>query len=85
MLDDAPSVEELLGTMHVRDGAGSWERGAAAWLRIARAVPILRPIGLICRMPPVRWWFEALYRLVAANRHRLSRVLGLESCTYRGG
>lgn len=83
-LDDAPPQQVLLATMHVRGRDGRWERGGAALLRIAGVVPILRPLAVAGRVPPVRWVFEAWYRLVARNRHRLGRLLGLESCTYRG-
>ena len=82
-LVDAPAAQDLRDTLHVRDRTGRWERGSAAWLRIARAVPALRPIAVAARVPLVRWWIHLLYRLVAGNRHRLSRLLGLESCTYR--
>lgn len=83
-LADLPAERELLATMHVRDAAGVWSRGGAAWLKIASVVPVLQPIALAGRIPLVRWWIDLLYGLVARNRHLLSRVLGLESCTYRG-
>lgn len=83
-LDDAPPEGVLLETMHVRSRDGRWERGGAALLRIAGAVPVLRPLAVAGRVPLVRWGFEAWYRVVARNRHRLGRVLGLDGCTYRG-
>ena len=83
-LDDAPPEEVLLETMHVRNRDGRWERGGAALIRIAEVVPLLRPLAVAARLPLVRWAFEAWYRVVARNRHRLGRLLGLESCTYRG-
>lgn len=82
--DDAPPEPALLDMMHVRDAAGRWERGGAAWLRIAAAVPILRPLAVAGRLPLVRLAFEAWYRVIARNRHRLGRLLGLDGCTYRG-
>ncbi|HEX9610177.1 MAG TPA: DUF393 domain-containing protein [Candidatus Limnocylindria bacterium] len=83
-LDDAPPQQVLLETMHVRDRYGRWERGGAALLRIAAVVPVLRPLAVAGRVSLVRWGVEAWYRVVARNRHRLGRLLGLESCTYRG-
>jgi predicted DCC family thiol-disulfide oxidoreductase YuxK len=83
-LDDAPPEEVLLETLHVRDRHGRWERGGAALLRIAAVVPLLRPVAAAGRVPLVRWGLEAWYRVVARNRHRLGRLLGLEACTYRG-
>lgn len=79
-----PSEHDLLASMHVRDVSGTWSQGGAAWLRIAEVVPALRPMALVGRLPLARWWIEVLYRLVARNRHRLSQVLGLEGCSYRG-
>ena len=83
-LKDPPRPEVLLDTMHVRTRDGQWERGGAALIRIAAAVPLLRPLAVAGRLPLVRWAFEAWYRLIARNRHRLGRILGLEGCTYRG-
>lgn len=83
-LADAPPGAVLLETMHVRDRDGRWERGGVAMIRIAAAVPLLRPLAVAGRLPPVRWAFEAWYRVIARNRHRLGRVLGLDGCTYRG-
>jgi predicted DCC family thiol-disulfide oxidoreductase YuxK len=30
-----------------------------------------RPLGLLVRVPPFRWIARGVYRLIAANRHRL--------------
>lgn len=83
-LDDAPPEEILLEAMHVRDRDGRWDRGGSALVRIAAVVPLLRPVAVAARVPLVRWALEAWYRVVAHNRHRLGRLLGLDSCTYRG-
>jgi predicted DCC family thiol-disulfide oxidoreductase YuxK len=79
-IPDAPSEEELATTLHVLDGAGHWERGGAACLRIATVLPALAPLSLVGRLPLVRGWIERLYELVARNRHRLSRSFGLDNC-----
>ncbi|MEP7082915.1 MAG: DCC1-like thiol-disulfide oxidoreductase family protein [Chloroflexota bacterium] len=83
-LGDTPPDDVLLERMHVRDEAGRWESGGAALIRIAGLVPVLRPLAVAGRLPPVRWSFEAWYRIVARNRHRLGRLLGLDGCTYQG-
>lgn len=80
----APPMDRLLDRMHVRDGAGRWWRGGAAWLRIADAVPALRPLALFARLPFVRPFVEPVYGLVARNRHRISRLLGDEACPTGG-
>lgn len=79
----APSDEELASTLHVLDGAGHWDRGGAACLRIAAVVPVLVPLSFVGRLPLVRGAIEPLYGLVARNRHRLSRRLGLDSCRFQ--
>ena len=66
--------------MHVRDGAGRWSISGAAWLRIADAVPALRPLAWYARLPFIRPLVEPVYTVVANNRHRLSRLLGDDAC-----
>jgi predicted DCC family thiol-disulfide oxidoreductase YuxK len=80
----APSEDRLLDRMHVRDGAGRWWRGGAAWLQIADAVPGLRPLARLARLPFIHPFVEPIYGLVARNRHRISRLLGDEACAKRG-
>ena len=41
-LPGAPNEQDLMAAMHVVDASGHWERGGAAWVRIARTVPLLR-------------------------------------------
>jgi predicted DCC family thiol-disulfide oxidoreductase YuxK len=77
---DAPPVAALLEAIHVRDAGGRWTSGGIACLLISREVPILRPLGLLASLPPLGWLAEIGYRLVARNRDRLGRRLGLESC-----
>jgi predicted DCC family thiol-disulfide oxidoreductase YuxK len=77
---DAPPPPQLAAAMHCRDRSGRWLAGGDAWLRIAEELPALRPFGRIGRLPGARWVVERVYRLIAANRHRLSRLLGDEAC-----
>ena len=82
VLTDAPSREELTMTLHVRDPDGRWVRGGAACLRIAAALPVLTPLALAGRLPFASAVIEHGYQLVAQNRHRLSRLFGLEGCRF---
>lgn len=79
----APARRELLETLHVGDGAGRWLRGGDACLEIASVIPVLRPLAMAGRLPLVRRGVDRAYRLVARNRHRLTRLLRKEGCTYR--
>ncbi|GAA3022596.1 DUF393 domain-containing protein [Streptosporangium longisporum] len=54
----------------VEDGRVRGGAQAVAGLLIAAGLP-WSPLGFLLRLPPVRWVAHGLYRLVAANRHRL--------------
>jgi hypothetical protein len=43
-------------------------------------VPALRPFAGAAGRPGIRALVEPAYRLVARNRHRISRRLGLTAC-----
>jgi len=77
---DAPPPAQLAGAMHCRDRSGRWLAGGDAWLRIAEELPALRHLAWVGRFPAARWVVERSYRRVAANRHRLSRLLGDHEC-----
>lgn len=78
-----PDRQRLLAAMHVVNSAGRWSTGGAAWVRIAEAVPALWPLALIARLPGAGLVIDAGYRLIAGNRHRLSRWLGEGDCRLR--
>jgi predicted DCC family thiol-disulfide oxidoreductase YuxK len=82
VVPDAPPETRLLETIHVRDAGGAWTTGGAAWVRIAGAVPWLSPLSLVAGLPLFDRLVEPVYRLVARNRHLLSRVLGAEACRF---
>jgi predicted DCC family thiol-disulfide oxidoreductase YuxK len=82
LLTEAPSREELAMTLHVRDLDGRWVRGGAAYMRIAAALPVLTPLALAGRLLFASTVIERGYQLVARNRHRLSRLLGLDGCRF---
>jgi predicted DCC family thiol-disulfide oxidoreductase YuxK len=84
-MPDAPSIDVLLDAMHVRDSDGGWSVGGAAWIRISREVALLRPFGLLARLPLLRRFVEPTYALVARNRHRISRALGADACRIDPG
>ncbi|GLZ10876.1 hypothetical protein Acsp04_11110 [Actinomadura sp. NBRC 104425] len=54
------------------DRAGRVSGGAQAIARLLMdAGGPWRPVGAVLRVPPVRWIAHGVYRLVAANRHRM--------------
>jgi predicted DCC family thiol-disulfide oxidoreductase YuxK len=83
-LPGAPPQSALLASMHALTADGAWVRGAEAWIRIASIVPLLRPLAFVARLPLVRPLADSIYALVAANRHRVSRLLGT-SCRVPPG
>jgi predicted DCC family thiol-disulfide oxidoreductase YuxK len=70
-----PTRRRLLHALHVRDGNGRWYRAGDAMLRIASRVPVLVPLSILGRLPGMHGPVESAYRLVADNRHVISRVL----------
>ena len=58
------------------EGTGKLFGGAAAVARIVRQVPVIGPIGWVYYLPVFKQLADAGYKLVARNRHRISRVLG---------
>jgi predicted DCC family thiol-disulfide oxidoreductase YuxK len=79
-LPGMPPRETLGESLHAVDTAGRWLIGAEASVAIARRVPLLAPIGVAARMPGAMTALDALYRAVARNRQRISRMLGLQVC-----
>jgi predicted DCC family thiol-disulfide oxidoreductase YuxK len=77
---DAPPLAELRDALNVRDASGRWAVGGAAPVRIGRALALLRPLALVAGLPGIRGLVDPAYRLVARNRHRISRGLGLAAC-----
>lgn len=77
-----PLRSELEARLHVRDGRGRWQAGGAAALAIASALPVLRPLALVGRLPGMSRVADVAYDLVARNRHMISRWLGVDSCRF---
>jgi predicted DCC family thiol-disulfide oxidoreductase YuxK len=76
----APALDVLETALHARDLHGTWTAGGPAVIRIADALPVLWPLALWARLPGAGWLIERAYDAVAANRHRISRALGLTVC-----
>lgn len=64
---------DLLARFHAREGDGPLVSGAAAFAAMWRAIPPLRPFGLLARNRVVLAGLERLYRLFLRLRPRLQR------------
>ena len=64
---------ELLRRFHAQEAGRPVVSGAAAFAAMWRAIPGLRPFGLIARFPPILWILEAGYRVFLLLRPRLQR------------
>ena len=51
---------QLLARFHASE-KGKIVSGAAAFAVMWRAIPILRPLGLLAKLPPILWVLEKLY------------------------
>lgn len=65
---------ELLARFHAEE-AGKLLSGAAAFAAMWRAIPLLRPLGLLAGWKPVTPLFESAYRRFLRIRPRLQRLL----------
>lgn len=77
--DDAPAdcpidQAELLARFHAKED-GKILLGAEAFAAMWRVIPILRPLGLIARIPAVLWLLERAYRAFLRHRPKLQRLL----------
>lgn len=71
---DCPlDTETLLARFHARERGGPIVSGAAAFAAMWRALPLLRPIGILARFPPMLWLLERLYRGFLSVRPWLQR------------
>lgn len=72
---DCPvNADELLQRFHAREQGGPVVSGAAAFAAMWRAIPVLRPLGLIAQFPPVLWALEGAYRVFLLLRPGLQRI-----------
>ena len=68
----------LLARFHAQEAGGPMVSGAAAFAAMWRAIPVLRPVGLMARSPPVLWVLERAYRaflLIRPGLQALARRL----------
>lgn len=66
--------EELLARFHAQEEGGPVVSGAAAFAAMWRAVPLLRPFGLLARNRHVLALLERLYLRFLRVRPRLQRL-----------
>lgn len=55
-------AETLMARFHAQERERDIVSGAAAFAAMWRAVPLLRPLGLLARVPPILWLLERGYR-----------------------
>ena len=67
------SRDELLRRFHAQEFGKPVVSGAAAFAAMWRAIPVLRPLGLIARFPPLLWLLEGGYRVFLRIRPSLQR------------
>lgn len=65
----------MLARFHAREGDGPILDGAAAFAAMWRAIPVLRPLGLLARNRLVITGLEAMYRQFLRIRPRLQQLL----------
>ena len=56
------STDELMKRFHAQEQGEAIVSGAAAFAAMWRAIPVLRPLGLLARFKPVLWVLERMYR-----------------------
>lgn len=66
---------EMLARLHAREDGGPMLSGAAAFAAMWRAIPLLRPLGIVARDKRILRVLEALYRRFLLVRPRLQRLL----------
>ncbi len=81
---DCPlDTETLMRRFHAQERGKRIVSGAAAFAAMWRSIPVLRPIGLLAKLPPVLWLLELGYRGFLKVRpwlqRRARRMLGESS------
>lgn len=65
---------DLLARFHAQED-GKVLSGAEAFGAMWRAIPMLRPFGLLARIPAVLWLLERAYRIFLRHRPKLQRLV----------
>ncbi|MEM9383679.1 MAG: DUF393 domain-containing protein [Pseudomonadota bacterium] len=74
--DSCPlNPDTLLARFHAQEYDGDLVSGAAAFAAMWRAIPLLRPLGVLARVTPVLWLLERLYRAFLRVRPGLQRLV----------
>ena len=68
-------TETLLARFHAQEADGPIVSGAAAFAAMWRAIPALRPLGLLARSRPLLWLLERLYLVFLKVRPALQRLV----------
>lgn len=68
------SRDALLARFHARDKDGTLHSGAAAFAVMWRAIPLLKPLGHLARIPLVLGALEFFYRQFLKIRPRLQQL-----------
>lgn len=63
---------DLLARFHADEG-GRLLSGAAAFAAMWRAIPLLRPLGMAAKLPPILWLLERAYRAFLRVRPAIQR------------
>ncbi|MEO8638432.1 MAG: DUF393 domain-containing protein [Chloroflexota bacterium] len=80
----APSLPAMRAALHAGDPAGGWSIGGEASLRIAEAIPALRTLAIVGRLPLLNRLVEPGYRFLASRRDRIGRLVGADRCHFDG-
>ena len=64
----------LLERFHAREADGPLVSGAAAFAAMWRAIPVLRPLGYLARIPAALWILERAYRVFLIVRPGLQAI-----------
>jgi predicted DCC family thiol-disulfide oxidoreductase YuxK len=65
---------ELLARFHAQERGLPLVSGAAAFAAMWRAIPLLRPIGELARIPTLLWLLERLYTVFLRFRPKLQKL-----------
>jgi predicted DCC family thiol-disulfide oxidoreductase YuxK len=66
---------EMMQRFHAQESGEPVVSGAAAFAAMWRAIPLMRPLGLIARVPIVLWLLELAYRGFLVIRPGLQRLI----------
>ncbi len=67
----------LADEMHARLPDGTWRIGYFAWVEVLRQLPGCARLAVLLGFPPIAEFGHAAYKLFAANRYLISRLLQL--------